>query len=228
MTRLIAFALVVLSCIPAAAQPPPPQRQSAQLELLELEQDADKAILREALLLQGRMEMKPAPDTEREKQRFAEESVTLRDFIARKRASIKARVDELARADELANKRTAPRRGPQRPIGALADPAAKADREAALEKYEKANIEVQLLQAQVDLLQQPLGEAVQALAKAEVDASNDESLRPKADEARKAYEKLKARVVEHSKRLRLEQQEMLPMQQMLGGMRGMGYAGGMM
>jgi hypothetical protein len=68
-------------------------------------------------------------------------------------------------------------------------------------------------------LQPFLDQAVQTLAAVELAASNDESQRGKADSARKDYDKVKARYVEQSKRLQLEQQEMQSMQQM-GGMGG--------
>lgn len=221
MKSVATFAGVFLACVPAMAQfgglggmgrPAQPQAQNIELELLDMEQDADKTALKEAFLLQARQGMQPAPEDEFRKRALEERSVLLRDFIARKKDAI------TARSAELADKRTASRR---LPAAARARPPLDADRQAAIEKYEKAKVEAELLQAQVALLEADLKEAVQTLAKAELAASFDESERPKADAARKAYEKIKGMVVEYNKRLRLEQQAMQSMQMMgFGGMGG--------
>ena len=73
-------------------------------------------------------------------------------------------------------------------------------------------------------MQEPLNAAVQALAAAELAASNDESQRAKAEAARKEFEKIKAKYVGCSKQLQAERQGTQPMG-MMGGMGGMG--GGM-
>src|SRR4051794_6112202 len=99
MKCLSSFASVILFCIPAAAQQPPAQgqtptqRQSIEVELLELEQDVDKSILREALLLLGRQGMMPSPQPG--VNRADEEVAALRDFVARKKQAIIARAAEM-------------------------------------------------------------------------------------------------------------------------------------
>src|SRR4051812_40714709 len=114
MKSVAAFALVVLSCVPAKAQfggmegmggLPAAQAQSIEVELLEMEQAADKTALKEALLAQAREGMKPVPAADPEKTWFVERAAALRDFIAKKKEAI------TARAAEIVDKRTAGRRG---------------------------------------------------------------------------------------------------------------------
>lgn len=210
MKHLTAFALVVLSCAPATAQQPTSPRPPIENELLEMEQDVDKTLLREALLLQGRMGMKVGPEGESAQKQSAANEVALRDFIARKKESI------LARAAELAKGRGVSRRASTQGAGAPSNRPAEVDRASAIEKIEEAQIETQLLQAQVNLLQRPMSEAITALAAAEFAASNDETQRAKAEAARKEYEKVKARYVEQSKRLQVRQHELQSMQQLVG------------
>jgi hypothetical protein len=230
MKRFAAFALVILSCAPAKAQyggmggmgggmavRPMTPAESIDLEIMQMEQEADKAALKEALLAQARLGMRPVPEGKAEKE-FAEETVALRDFIAKKKEVM------TARAAEMADKRTAGRRAP---AAARASQTPEGDnKQDAVERYEKAKIEVQLLQAQVNLLQEPLGDAVTALATADIAASMDETQREKAEAARKAYDKIKEKVVELNKRLFQEQQVMLPMQQQMQQMQQMGMMGG--
>jgi DNA polymerase III delta prime subunit len=175
-----------------------------------MEQDADKTALREALLLQAQQGMKA------ERSLSEKDADVLNAFISRKKAAI------IARAAELTKTRLGARRLPN--TVSPVDQPTTADRQAIIEKIEKAQIETQLLQAQINLLQNPLSKAINALATAEFAASDDETQKAKADEARKEYEKIKAKYVEHSKRLQLEQQEVQSMQQM----GGMGSFGGMM
>lgn len=224
MKSTATFALVVLVCIPAKAQfggmggmAARAQAQSIEIELLEMEQEADKTALKEALLLQARQGMQPIRGTEPEKKQFAEDAAVLRDFIARKKEAI------TERASQLTKTRVASRRVPATPAVPPADQ--KASRQELVEKIERAQIDIQLLEAEALLLRTPLDEAVQALAKAEVAASRDEAERPKAEAARKEYEKIRANVVEQSKRLQLERLELQSMNQMLG-MGGMGGMGG--
>jgi chromosome segregation ATPase len=218
MKRLATLALAVLFCVSAKAQPaspaqqPQPRRQGIELELLELEQDVDKALLREALTLQGRRSMKVAPDAPAERDQLEKEAAALSAFIANKKDAI------IARAAELTKPRAASRRG-----ATAASPdtqPARADKQAILEKIENAQIEIQLLETRINLLRTPLNEAVQALATAELAASNDETQRPKAEAARKQYEKVKASFVEQSTRLQSAQQELQSMHQSLGGFGG--------
>ena len=100
------------------------------------------------------------------------------------------------------------------------------DRQGLIEKMEEAQIEVQLLQLQTQLYQQPLYEALQALANAEFAASNDETQREKADAERKRFNNVKTKYVNFNKVLRLEQEKVAELQKCLG-LGGMGSMGGM-
>jgi hypothetical protein len=223
MKSLPSFALVVLFGVPATAQQlpaqrqPPAQRLSIEVELLELEQEVDKSILREALSLLGRKGMIPSPSLANTKD--ADDVAVLRDFVAKKKEAI------ITRAAELGKSRGPSMRGSTASTVSTADQPAKVDRQAAIEKIDNAQIDAQLLQAQINLLQPDLANAIDALAAADIAASKDEGKRGKAAEARKEYEKIKARFVEHSKRLQLEQEELQSMQRMMG-MVGMGGMGG--
>ena len=68
MKSMATFALIALLCVPARAQfggmgggGTATQARSIELELLEMEQEADKAALKEAFLLQARQGMQPNP-----------------------------------------------------------------------------------------------------------------------------------------------------------------------
>ncbi len=209
MKCVATFALVVLSCVPAMAQfggmggmggGMPAQPKSIEVELLEMEQEADKAALKEALALQARQGMKPA-------HRGQADVAALPDFIAKKKEAITARDAELRKLS-----------GPRPPAATAAQKQPQVDWQASIEKSENARIEAQLLQTQVTLLEPELAKAIQALAAAEHEASADEKQRAKADEARKGYEKIKTEYLEHSKRLRMEERQS-------GGMGG-GFGGG--
>lgn len=207
MKSLAAFALVVLSCAPAIAQRAQPQTQSPGIEseLLEMAQDVDKTILREALMLQARQGMKPEANLPKK------DADALREFIAKKKGDI------IARAADVRKSRVPGMRGPN----TVSRAATTAEQQDVIEKIEKAQIETQLLQVGVNLLQPALTKAINALATAELAMNDDETQKAKVDEARKEYEKIKAKYVDASKRLQLEQQELQLMQQSIG-MRGMG------
>jgi hypothetical protein len=229
MKRLTAFAMVVLSCAPATAQTSPraqqpavqrqaqAQAQGIEVELLEMEQDVDKSILREALLLLGRAGMTPGP--QQGKLQADEDVAAMRAFVEKKKEAI------IARDAELKKRRLGGTRGTTTTTAPTAVQPDNADRQADIEKLENAQIETQLLQAQINLLQPDLTSAIDALAAADIAASKDETQRPKADEARREYQKIKAKYVEHSKRLPMEQRELLSIQRMMG-MGGMGGGGG--
>src|SRR4051812_17282954 len=113
MKSLTAFALLVLACVPARAQfggmggmGGRAAAQNIEAEILEMEQEADKILLKEALLLQGRQGLKPIRGTEPEKRQSAEDAAAVRDFIAKKKEAI------TVRAAEILDKRTGGRRGP--------------------------------------------------------------------------------------------------------------------
>src|SRR5262245_13193070 len=142
MKSMATLALAVLVCVPAKAQlggarGGGPPAQNIELELLEMQQEADKAALKEALLLQAREGMKAIQGTEAEKKRSAEDAASLSDFIAKKKEVINAR------AAEILDKRMPGRRGPAvRPN----QPPDEDNMQEAVERYEKAKIEAQLLQ----------------------------------------------------------------------------------
>lgn len=239
MKCLAAFALAIFASVPAMAQfggmggmggAQSPQNPSIEVQLLEMEQEADMAALKEALLLQAKQGIKSVPDSRAGKERDADETVRLRDFIAKKKEAI------TNRAAEIADKRTAGRRVPTRPPGRQPNSNEQATprsnqstdggRQESVEDYERAKVEVQLLQAQINLLQKPMEEAIQALAKADLEASTDEAKRPAAQAARKDYEKIKEKLVEHNKRLYQQQLVILPMQQQRQRMGMLGFGGG--
>ena len=207
-----AFALLLVFGVPTEAQPTPPRTETIESELLQLEQDADKTLLSEALLVRGRKAMQQRADAQ------PGESPALRDFIAEKKRSIIKRSEEMR---EMRSKSTATK-------ARAAAPLAEADRQKLIEKMANAQVEVQLLQTQSQLYQGALTEAINALATAELVASGDENQRQKVDAARKEYEKAKSRVVEVGKRLTTEQAKLNEMYQTTGFMGGMGMGmGGM-
>ena len=74
MKRVATFTLLVLLCVPAKAQfggmggmgggvagRPMTPAESIDLEIVQMEQEADKTALKEALLAQARLGMKPVP-----------------------------------------------------------------------------------------------------------------------------------------------------------------------
>ena len=101
------------------------------------------------------------------------------------------------------------------------DQQTRLDQQATFEKYAEAQINVQLLEAQLAMLQDSLNSAVHTLAAAELAASNDEAKGANARAARKEFEKIKAKYVGYSKQLQVERQGMQPIG-MMGGMGGMG------
>jgi hypothetical protein len=228
MKSMATFALVLLLCVPARAQlggmggvggVPLMQAKSIEVELLEIEQEADKAALKEALLLQAKQGMKPMRGTDPEKRQFAEETAALRDFIAEKKTVITRRADELNKFRVMGPSAAASvNRGEKRGNG---EQQVKVDQQASYEKYAEAQVNAQLLETQVNLLQEPLNSAIQALANAEIAASNDGSKAATVEAARKEFEKIKAKYVGYQKQL---QEERLGMR-LMGGMGGMG--GGM-
>ena len=224
--------LLVLGSIQAPAQQPQPapsQDEKVQLELLEIEQDVDKTLLREAMLTLGRKGQVRTPEVAQKRE--AAETDLLKDYIAEKKTAIIGRAADL---QKLRAESSRVRRAP----AALAQPpqrdgqAAKQERQELIEKAGAVQVDVQLLERQVQYHQQPLNEAVDALALAESEAANDQSKKAMADEARKQYDKAKSRHVDLSKKLQMEQEKLNTLQQQLnfggmgGGMGGMGGMGG--
>src|SRR5262249_50093504 len=142
--------------VPASAQPP------AEIELLELEQDVDKTLLREAMLNLGRLTLSQATAQEvpaELRKRHAAEVEALKEFIAEKKDAFSRR------SDELKGKRAGLAKAATRPRAAAAGRAEAApddkERQGLTEKLEEAQVEVQLLQMQINLYQQPLSEAIE-------------------------------------------------------------------
>jgi hypothetical protein len=212
MLRPAAFALVALFCVPASAQQSPPRY--VERELLAIEQEVDKALLKEALLQLGHARMKGAPEGKAEAQKYEKEARDLEEYIASKKEAI------VARASEMMKAQTDGRPMPPVTQESLAKQAAK--RQDTIEKLETGKVDVQVLTAQVNKLRPQLSQAVEELAAADLAASKDETRRAKAEEARKEYEKLKARFVEISKRQQMVQEEIQSLQQSLntGGFGG--------
>jgi hypothetical protein len=224
MKTTTAFAaLLVLAVAPAGAQQPtrePEKRASepAEIELLELEQVADKTLLREAMLLVGQRSLKQARDqpvSDADRQRDHEYLVTLKRFIEEKKQAYTERAAVLKnKRAESARPVTTQRSQAVRPVVTPADDKA---RQGLVEKLEEVQLEVNLLQMRVQLYQQPLNEAVQALANAEFAADNDPSQREKAEAARKRFEEAKSKFLDVSTKLRLEQHRMAELQRTVGG-----------
>jgi len=223
MKSMATFAIVALFCVPANAQmggmggAPATQARSIELELLEMEQEADKAALKEALLIQARQGMKRDHGTDTEKRLAEADAASLRDFISSKKETSTQRAAEVRKARVAGSPATARNARANQPN--RSDQQTKLDQQAAYERYAEAQINVQLLEAQLALLQAPLNAAVQAPAAAELATSNDAAQREKAEAARKEFIRIKAKYVGYSKQLQVEQQEMQPVG-MMGGMGG--------
>lgn len=225
-TLVAAAALCVLVSVPARAQfggaqqqPAARREENVSLKLLEIAQAVDEALLREAMLNLGRYDMAPKPTEESaQKQREAEKEA-LAQFIAQRTQAI------TERAEELTKKRAEAMR-PVRPKALTNQPDAPASPERS-EDVDKARVDFQVLETQVQYSQQALSNAISTLAQAELAAEDDESQRDKVEAARKKFEKLKTIYVEHCKRLREATAKLhtLDPQSAFGGMGGMG--GGM-
>ena len=209
--------------LPGGAQQQPATRreENIQLKLLGIAQDVDEALLREAMLNLGRLGMTPKsdqPDAESARQRKETEAEkdALAQFIEQKTRAITERAAELT-------KKRAESMVPARPNAGVIRPDTQASPER-IEDIEKARVDVQLLQTQVQYSQQALSEAINELAQAELGGGDDESQREKVEAARKKFEKLKIVHVEYSKRLReaFAKLSALDPQSAFGGMGGMG------
>lgn len=218
MKRLAATALLlVFGGVPAHAQfggsggtPPKPatrREENVQLRLLEIAQEVDETLLREAMLTLGRLNMTAKPDqpdaeSTRKRKDLDAEKGALTEFIEQRTHAITERAAELAkkRAEAMVPSQSSPR-------VARSDPNEKPGR---IEDIEKASVDVQLLQTQVEYSQQALSEAITALAQAELAAGDDESQRQKVDAAHKKFEKVKSAYVEYRKRLNDEFKNCVP------------------
>jgi len=221
--------MIVLGGVRVGAQEPAAASDDrVLLELLELEQDVDKTLLREAMLLVGRSGIKRSPDKEDfpGARMGALQVEDLKAYIADKKSSI------IARSAELKKRMLAVQQGNARPKPAplnQATPSIDApERQRLIEKREAARVEIQLLQVENQLYQGPMNAALQALAAADFAASNDASMRAKAETARQEFDKAKAKYVECTKKLWLEEAKVSEFDQRLnsGGMSGMGGMGG--
>jgi hypothetical protein len=209
----------------AQQQPNPPLDDRVQLELLELEQDVDKTLLKEAMLLLGRKELRPLaerPTVEGAKHREERDVESLMKFIATRKDAITERSAALSKARREV-KRVANPQPVQRP-----DQAVGQERQALIARYSEAQVESQLLQRRSELFQKALNEAVELLAGAELAASTDEAKRKDVEDAAKQFDRAKSNYVEISKKLMAVQNDIFEIQQRMGfgGMGGMGGMGG--
>jgi hypothetical protein len=242
MKTLAAFALVLVFGAQAQAQlggggapgnpgrgqqqqAVPTQETQVGLELLELEQEADKTLLKEALLVLGRKGLNVAmerPGDEGASKRELEQQEALKSYIAAKKESIVKRSAEIqALRDEPLRRRRAQA---ATQVAKVNTELARMDRQGQIEKIEASQAEIQLLQRQGQAYGQKLTEAIEALVNAELMVGKDETQRGMADEARRQYEKAKAKYVEVSKQTRLEENKLNELQQQAG--MG-GFGGGM-
>ena len=167
-TRLALAALLALAVAPSEAQEPD---ESVRLELAELEQDVDKTLLREAMLLLGRKALVPSserPTSDEDRKREAEDARQLEEYIQRKKQALIQRSAELKKIRGMAT---------------TAD--SKPDRQRLIEEIEKVQVEVGKLQGQVQMYQRVLKDAINTLAEAEVLAVADPSQEEKVHELRK-------------------------------------------
>ncbi|GAC1450402.1 MAG: hypothetical protein NVSMB9_34820 [Isosphaeraceae bacterium] len=236
MKTWTAFALLlVLGSLPVLAdEKDKVATLRGEIELLKIQRDVDKTLLREAMLLEGRRVMKPRttpPNDDRARKLVEEEQVILKNFIDRKRDDLVKRTLELgSKASELAALKNSvanqgtPRPNPNATTGAT--PINDKDREALFEKMEDAQVEVQLLQTQAQLYQQGLNQALHELANAEFAASQDKAQQDKADQARKGLDKAKNHYLSINKKFHDEQRKLSELQSRLGMIMGPGVGGG--
>jgi hypothetical protein len=209
------------------ALPAAPPEDKVQLDILELEQEVDKNLLKEALTTLGKeamispSEINAMPEEAR-KHRKAD-ILALEEFIKAKKASL------LSRSVEIAAVRDKPMKAMREQMKAnQVKQATKPDRLAQLETMGMAQAEIQLLQKQVELYQQNLTSSIDELANAEFAAANDDRQKEAYDAAKKKYEKTKSKFVDFSKQLQAQQWTAFEMERQIGmgGMSGMGGMGG--
>lgn len=242
MKAWTAFALVlVLGVVPANAEAQEQDKKpednqasvSSRIELLELEQDVDKTLLHDAMLQLGRSSLRQMPDRpgfdDRMRERQQANVAALKEVIEEKKHAYTRRSDELKKLRaELKKQQITPATPTRNQVGQVRNPVDEKERQGLVEKLMDSQVEAQLLQSQEQSYQQRLNEAIQALTQADFAASNDPTQQEKADAARKRFEKAKAKFVDISKRLQLEQGKIGEMQSRTGriGMGGMGGMGG--
>jgi len=234
MKTWTAFALLlVLAPTPAKAQqakePEKKASDTAEIEMLELKQDVDKTLLREALLLLGRGREGMTQSGGRAERREAGEIDALKKFVDEKEHAYIQRAGELTkRRAELKNQQIAQANPTRNQVGQVRNPVDEKERQGLVEKLVESQVEVQLLQSQEQSYQQTLNEAIQALTKADFAAGDDPTQQEKADAARKRFDKAKTKYVDITKRLQAEQGKIGEMQSRTGyfGMGGMGGMGG--
>ena len=137
--------LLVLAVAPSWAQeqPAPDQDDKVQLELAELEQDVDKTLLREAMLLLGRKGLMPSserPTSDEDRRREAEDAHQLEEYIQRKKQAL---IERSAELKKIRAKTTTEGSKP-------ATPPAEADKQRLIEKLAKAEVEVQMLRREIE------------------------------------------------------------------------------
>lgn len=129
-----------------------------EIELLQIQQDVDKTLLREAMMVAGRarfVRMADRPDTDEAKKRAAVEAEVVEVFIREKQEAVLRRTAELKKK---ANELSAARMKANPPV----KPDDK-DRPELIEKLEEARVEVQLLLMQSQMFQKKLNEALNPL-----------------------------------------------------------------
>ncbi|WP_435020714.1 hypothetical protein TA3x_001979 [Tundrisphaera sp. TA3] len=216
-TATFAAMLLVFGVCPTQAQfgggglPATPLIDPAEAKLLQIEQDTDETLLREALLALGKRELRrPSERGSKAEEQAATDA--LNEFIQAKKVAI------IERAAKM-NPKPAVAKVANRPANP-ADPAKS-------EEIERLKVQVQLLQAQVSYSQQGLAEAIDNLAKAEVATDDEEGHKDKVDTARKKFEAIQAKHVEFSKRLKDEFGKLTELNpQSAYGFGGMGGIGG--
>src|SRR5258707_10086876 len=109
MKILTPFALLLLLGYPVMAQqgqPAPSEDNTVRTELLMLEQDVDKTLLREAMLQLGRKALIPRserPIDAEAKKREESDTRSLQDFIESKKAAIAERSTEMRKMRNAPN-----------------------------------------------------------------------------------------------------------------------------
>ncbi len=142
-----------------------------ETEVSQLELDVDKELLREAMMLVGRARMRQAGSEQAQKQ-----LQNLEEFIKAKKVAVIERTANLKKEASESSK-----------------PGETEDREGLLEKLTETQVEFQLLLSQSPMYQKKLNEAINELATAEFEASNDGTQQEKADSERKQFSTFKAK-----------------------------------
>jgi hypothetical protein len=220
---LLAVVLVLAVDPVRADEPDKLTSLRGEIEFLEIEQDVDKTLLREAMLNLGRNTMAGlagSPPTEERKMRIEAELAGLEKFIAAKKAAVLERSAVLrARALEVAELQKAAARPKPAPRPAQTQAAAPRDeaedRELA-RQVEDLQVEEQLLGAKTQYLKLTLNQTIDKLAALEVGGDGDEAQRQKKTaETRKTYDEIRRNYVEHMAKLKMGQEKLYELRRKL-------------